>query len=366
MLRRCGVTNIAIGVRWDDLPSGSVAAAVGVISASTWARSRHLSERGPQPVRNAQWPWGLPWLTEGDRRQVEGSNDQLRNLLGVLHRARARSPAVHLSLWHPEDLGGARLGRPASPWQLREIRQWANREGLHRAAFFQCAYQRHRFPLPMAVLHSHPFRRRHIFAGWPQFRGRGNDCYIGPLPRACACSEPHESSPALKHAELRRADGGLLLEGSISRVTLPLMGIVGSESTLLRKGVKKGRLLHDRSGSRHGSSQASSTDSETTYLPEVSDFDEAADLTNPEDQMRIAWDLPTADIIDLNINHHLIAAAGFNQPIAEEDANARSIEARRGFGIYHWNCDRHRQSSTVTSWRMIKSATGDDDRPRLH
>ncbi len=203
-----GATEVFTSVRHDALPEGSVAAACGVLTTSTWSRLRHASMEGPPPVRNSSWPWGLPWLTDGDRREVEKSNDQLRNVLAVLQRARERSPSAVLTFWHPEDLGRARFGRPASPWQLREVRRWANREGLHRAALFQCAFELSRHRLPMAVLFSHPFSHPHLHLGWPMFRGAANDRYIGPLPHKCACADPqHAHRTTETSLELRKTVG---------------------------------------------------------------------------------------------------------------------------------------------------------------
>ncbi len=140
-------------------------------------------------------------------------------------------------------------------------------------------------------------------------------------------------------------------------MAIPLMGIgTNSEPTLLRKGTKRARLLEHGNGSRSGSSSlASSTDSETTCFPEVSDFDEGADASSPEDQ-RTAWDLPTANIINLNITHHHLAAAGYTQESSEIHLSTPPAEARRG----NWEPPLELLSSSSSS-----SSSLTVDRPRL-
>ncbi len=316
-----GAANVVTAVEHDALPEGSVMAACGILTTSTWSRLRHASAEGPQPVRNSSWPWGLPWLTDGDRREVEKSNNQLRNVLAVLQKARDRSPSAVLMFWHPEDLGRARLGRPASPWQLREVRRWANREGLHRAALFQCAFNTNSQRLPMAVLFSHPFSHPDLHPGWPIFRGEANDHYIGPLPRRCACHEPqHTRQTTGTNQELRRTTGSGILIGTVNGILAPMMGLARhAESALLRKGRVQDRLHASLSEPpvKHtvidhhidlnlshfslSSPGADSSGSEVTLVQEVSDFDNCIGAASgSEGHADLGWDIDTMNIITID------------------------------------------------------------------
>ncbi len=340
-----GATNIFTAVEHDALPEGSVAAACGILTTSTWSRLRHGSMEGPQPVRNSSWPWGLPWLTDGDRREVEKSNDQLRNVLAVLQRARDRSPSAVLTFWHPEDLGRARYGRPASPWQLREVRRWANREGLHRAALFQCAFETNSHKLPMAVLFSHPFSHPHLHPGWPMFRGEANDHYIGPLPRQCACPDPHHTRQSTEsRQELRKTVGSSILIGTIKTILAPIMGI-SQTSALLRKGRGKDRLhfsideprikdpiINHFTSSSSSSSGADSSGSEATLVQEVSDFDHCTGgASDSEGHAGLSWDVTTMHHI--SIDHPIIAsAAGRPLEIQDYEVPGTADEAQRKSG----------------------------------
>ncbi len=300
----------------DSLPDGPVAAAVGVLTTTTWSRLRHASPQGPQPVRNANWPWGLPWLTPGDRREVEAANDQLRNVLSVLQGARERSPSACLAFWHPEDLGGARLGRPASPWQLREVRRWANQEGLHRAAVFQCAFERSIHRLPIAVLFSHPFGHPQLHPGWPTFRGLGNDQYLGPLPNKCSCQDQaHSSQRQETRSQLRKTDGSVLLKGTVMQILIPMIGLKArfGKSALRRKG----RYTSDQLTKLLTASCSGSSDSEDTLVQEVSDFDDCTGgVPNTEGHGHIGWDIDTMNRINIGIDHHIINREGAAQDVS--------------------------------------------------
>ena len=95
----------------------------GSLPIPTWCRLRHQNSNGPKPVRNKAFPWGLPWLKEHERSQVDADNDALRSTLRLLNQVHTSRPRVNWHLLHPEGLGTAKWGTTASPWQLRELRQ---------------------------------------------------------------------------------------------------------------------------------------------------------------------------------------------------------------------------------------------------
>ena len=174
---------------------------LGLTSNATWARSRHRTNAGPSAIRSAQWPWGFPWLDDRQRNEVEAANNELREILFEFNLCNANSPSVRAMYLHPEDLGRADKGIPASPWQLPEVRKWSGKTGLVRlagyqseiAALTQDSSPKHRFPVGLLTntpLGLHPWKQ-----GWPTHQdGR----YAGPLPHQCSCGLVHQ--PAKQRA----------------------------------------------------------------------------------------------------------------------------------------------------------------------
>ncbi len=115
-----------------------------------------------------------------------GPNDSLRKLFKLMSTCVERSPSTHLVLLHPEDLGPAESGIPASIWQLPEVRLWANHWGLKRYSTHQCSFGKSKWPFPLGVLSSHPLPHKLFRPGWPMF-DRESGRYVGPLPKRCNC-----------------------------------------------------------------------------------------------------------------------------------------------------------------------------------
>ncbi len=105
-------------------------------TTSTWSRSRRRGTKGPPPTRSATWPWGVPWLSPGHRDSTEHDNDSLRLCIAVADCVLEFRAIALLSF--PEQLGSTDGDRPASPWDLRELREWVSRKSLWRIAFRQC------------------------------------------------------------------------------------------------------------------------------------------------------------------------------------------------------------------------------------
>ncbi len=186
-----------IHVEGPELPEGPVHAIFATIDYGTWARGRHLSPSGPPVVRNSEFPWGLPRLQGHARVSIELENQRLRDVLRLLHQASTKYSEAKLLFAFPEFLGTAAQGCPASPWQLRELRRWASKEGWCRYALYQCELHEepHRFPL--GLLTSESFNSRRCYRGWPRIRKQDGK-YIGPLPAECSCTNAHHitASPA--------------------------------------------------------------------------------------------------------------------------------------------------------------------------
>ncbi len=177
----------------DNPPEGDVHAIVGTLATTTWTRARHSFQPGPPPLRSAEWPWGFPWLGEADRSTIDAANKETEALIELFHRTAVDSPSTRLLFLHPEDLGIADRGRPASPWQLPNLRALAREKRMHRLAFFQCSFGPFRAAAPTGLLTCSPMRSPHLARGWPSFRGNANADYIGPLGSKCVCSDNHQA-----------------------------------------------------------------------------------------------------------------------------------------------------------------------------
>ncbi len=194
---------------WSEAQS-RIDALLVVPDTSTWTRSRHRRPTGPQPVRDRNWPWGLPWLKPRDRDQVEQHNASLRRLFEHMEGCIRHYPSAPLIFLHPEDLGAADHGVPASIWQLPEIRMWANRWGLKRYATHQCNFGASPWPFPLGVLSSHPLPHILFRPGWPRLDPKSMK-YIGPLPRSCGCVQGyHKRDSDFQNRHLRRRAGSIV------------------------------------------------------------------------------------------------------------------------------------------------------------
>ncbi len=193
-----------------EAASATLSALLVVPDTATWARSRHRRPTGPQPLRNASWPWGFPWLEARERSKVDANNDQLRLTFRWMNDCIHRHPASPIVFIHPEDLGIAENGHPASIWQLPELRLWANKWGLKRYGTYQCNFGDADWPHPVGVLSTHPLPHSMFTPGWPildQLTGK----YLGPLPRQCSCPpNKHKSEADLGTRALRHRSSSLL------------------------------------------------------------------------------------------------------------------------------------------------------------
>ena len=346
-IRRCvtGVELRRLAAKWNretvihenvttaEFPSFKPDLVLGAVANSTWARARHSGRPGPQPIRSSMSPWGFPWLGKGDRWATEAANEELRETFAVLHQGRGLAPATRLAFFHSEDLGAAAGGRPASPWQLRELRAWANAQGLHRVAFFQFRFGPHEHSLPTECFLSHPISSSEIKRGWPIFRGDANEMYIGPLPKLCHCSlSPHSES----FTDIpRRTTGSLLGADFISWFIFDSL-LSDSKARLLRKGPGMARLHIETAAEQ----QHSDTPSETTWLDEASDFekpDTALNSTGDMDLeqvdhtpfMDLKWDTQLCTALDIIGNSGLAETAGERIQEEKEQETEDSQETER-------------------------------------
>ncbi len=184
-----------------------------VPEVATWARSKHRHHEGPQPLRDRNNPWGFPWLRDKDQEAVNSANRLLRTQLSWMSSWVKYKPSLPMMLIHPEDLGMAERGHPASIWQLPELRLWANKWGLKRYGTFQCHFGPGSWPFPVGILSTHPLPHKLFYPGWPKFH-TDSLLYIGPIPRHCRCpAHQHQSDSDFHHRHLRTRSSSLLLDG---------------------------------------------------------------------------------------------------------------------------------------------------------
>ncbi len=177
---------------------------------STWERSRHRRHTGPQPLRNSSWPWGFPWLGPRDRETVESVNARLRQQFSWMNDCVRKRPSSPMIMVHPEDLGSADNGFPASIWQLPEVKLWANKWGLRRYGTRQCNFGKCDWPHPVGVLSTHPLPHHLFSPGWPTFHAESGR-YCGPLSRHCRCPRnQHLSDSSFMDRNLRKRTSPLL------------------------------------------------------------------------------------------------------------------------------------------------------------
>ncbi len=291
--------------RGDELPTDTPHAAIGLVSSSTWSRARHRSNSGPQPVRNANWRWGLPWLKHGEREAVEEANDELCHIASVLSAALKRSPVVQVALLAPEDLGRALGGRPASVWQLAELRKWAHTNTLQRAAFYQCEFGRTSRPRPTGVLLTHKVSDKRLKPGWPRFCSPGNDVYLGPLEPHCKCGQDHAN--AIHECG---SDKPLLVERSVLQNLLPILWEMDGT-------VKPAELL--RIGNGKVGELESDVESDSTWFEDIADFDSGHHIEEIETESTIQG--------TVSMHRRLLQALDLHRPAAEASGGCYDTKA---------------------------------------
>ncbi len=280
----------AIGsLSWEEA-SRSLAALMAVPDTHTWSRSRHRRHTGPQPVRDRNWPWGLPWLSPREREAVESQNENLRQIFRAMAKCVETSPSTPVALLHPEDLGPAEHGIPASIWQLPELRLWANRWGLKRYATHQCKFGQSRWPFPLGILSTHPLPHKLFRPGWPRYdeeTGR----YVGPLSKHCGCPPgAHARDSDFHGRHLRSRPFSLLQPGLLEHLSAVMLG--GDATTIaaveLSSMGPEASQVHAAINEEKDEDTADSTDAEQAEL----DMDELAGLrAAAEPTGRSSWDV---------------------------------------------------------------------------
>ena len=171
----------------------------------TWSRAPWANQFGPRPLRSHSHPWGFPWLEGARQKKVASSNSMVGLCLQVLEIILENNLTTWFWWEHPEDLGSVRSYRrrprsqwfaklhpqvrPASIWQLPELRRFLELPGAFTRTFHQCFFKADS-PKPTRVFTTLPHFVNLGFGSWPVFSATG--LYQGPLPRHCTCGQSHQ------------------------------------------------------------------------------------------------------------------------------------------------------------------------------
>ena len=177
----------------DEVWSGIVATIpdYDVVVASppcnTWTRAVFQPD-GPGPVRDRAHPWGLPTLRPGSSlwTKCQQGSVLVQRALEACERAQAL-----LRTWlleHPEDLGAAKTGVPASIWALQPTIDLMTSPDVVSVAVFQCGFGAETSK-PTRFAGNLPGLTALGWPGWPRLSKVFS--YLGPLPDQCRCGVRH-------------------------------------------------------------------------------------------------------------------------------------------------------------------------------
>ncbi len=289
---------------------------------ATWARSRHLHESGPQPLRDSTWPWGLPQISGANRDKLETENADLRLALELIHLSLTRSPSTTWILLSPEDRGRGSCGNPASIWQLKELRAWAFDCGAVRGALNQCELAPSSTPRPLgflknAIEHGSMSASAAVHRGWPTFSSSASRHYLGPLPRRCRCGQPHRHwrDATFQHAATR-SSGFAHIDVAVwfaRQVLRPHLLPLSPCSALLREGTDK-----DLAGIDGDFTEPSMIED----IPELTDS--GSDATWPEPDLA---DITDKQYVDAQLAGILGIQDHFHGTDAIQDSNTKAPAA---------------------------------------
>ena len=105
---------------------------------ASWTRALFSGKPGPAPCRDADHPWGFPNALKHIRDRARMGNEFVHFTLRLAEAAQAASSrgttTTRVLIEHPEDLGATPRGKPASIWQLPEMRALV-KKGSSRALY---------------------------------------------------------------------------------------------------------------------------------------------------------------------------------------------------------------------------------------
>jgi len=169
---------------WEELRQGKYDVVIVTPPCNSFSRARCNAPAtpGPVPVRNVCHPWGFPWLTGNNKQLVVDHNFLLIQCFNTMDVC--IEVGCDFLFEHPEDLGVTSTGeRPASVWQLEQMRKLVEVHQAITFAIYQCHFGADS-PKPTRFLTSLLLAKSFPCQGWPQFDEFRN--YLGPLPQSCS------------------------------------------------------------------------------------------------------------------------------------------------------------------------------------
>lgn len=135
---------------------------------NTFSRARHSAQPGPRPLRDINHPYGVPGLTAREKAAVRQGTVLAKFAIAAVHAQLASSATAMALLEHPEDLGTAARGRPASIWQWPEARALTNEPNAASIAIHQSSFGT-ACPKPTRLTGRLPDLHLVGAQGWPTF-----------------------------------------------------------------------------------------------------------------------------------------------------------------------------------------------------
>ncbi|CAE7837757.1 unnamed protein product [Symbiodinium sp. CCMP2592] len=154
----------------------------------TMSRARH-KRPGPAPLRSEAWPTGFPWLSDDNRIKVDKANSLFQRCVEAASACASAGGCFVLE--SPEDLGATKDGeRPASFWQLPQVRDLQVQHNATTWAYFRCEFGAPTAKPSRFLCNSERLKHQlPPYSIWPTFDAQGR--YVGPLPPHC----PHSHHP---------------------------------------------------------------------------------------------------------------------------------------------------------------------------
>ena len=150
------------------------------------ARRSHRSQWGPPPIRDFVHPLGFPWLSNANKYKADCGNVFVDRTWDLFEFAVDNS--IRFLGEHPEDLGTASTGRPASIWQSERFQALLLRPNVRTFAFFQCEFGGETSK-PTRFVTDLDFESSALHFGPPNIDATGQ--YHGPLPLSCPHGRNH-------------------------------------------------------------------------------------------------------------------------------------------------------------------------------
>ena len=155
---------------------GDYSAVIATPPCNTHSRAVFANRRGPRPLRSKQHPGGIPGLPKHLKDKVTLADQLIAVALALCSDAATHQ--VPFLAEHPEDLGRAQLGDPASIWQTQVWRALVEKSSATTAAIFQCQKLLPESDAPAVVITSLVFG----VGGGASHRVSGSGAFAPPTP----------------------------------------------------------------------------------------------------------------------------------------------------------------------------------------